>query len=295
MELAFQVDELERKVKSQQDQLFLAKQELTNTAAELKMRAVQAEGGHRRGLEAGAPGGQVESWEQGPEEPAHAFLCPQSAWNWRGGGPGRAWRTWSSCVSRRCLLRGVVGPRALPMSAWGLQAPQCSLTSPKHPPGWAPLTPLGSSVAAFHLPQQMPDPEPPNQGLEGPLPHGAGGPTAQAAVGSVALGRALHLCFLRPSGQPLGRNRVPEIHLLPRVRVPRGKAGSQPDRPVPPAPRQVEHMARHLEESERALQERVQRLEAARLSLEEVSTGRAGCPPVSPQGLGEGAWALPQP
>lgn len=38
-----QVDELERKVKSQQDQLFLTKQELTNTAAELKMRAVQAE------------------------------------------------------------------------------------------------------------------------------------------------------------------------------------------------------------------------------------------------------------
>lgn len=30
-------------------------------------------------------------------------------------------------------------------------------------------------------------------------------------------------------------------------------------------------MTRHLEESERAMQERVQRLEAARLSLEEVS------------------------
>lgn len=41
----FQVDELERKVKSQQDQLFLTRQELTNTSAELKMRAVQAEGG----------------------------------------------------------------------------------------------------------------------------------------------------------------------------------------------------------------------------------------------------------
>lgn len=38
-----QVDELERKAKSQQDQLFLARQELTTTAAELKMRAVQAE------------------------------------------------------------------------------------------------------------------------------------------------------------------------------------------------------------------------------------------------------------
>ncbi|XP_016019280.2 leucine-rich repeat-containing protein 45 isoform X2 [Rousettus aegyptiacus] len=38
-----QVDELERKVKSQQDQLFLTRQELTNTSAELKMRAMQAE------------------------------------------------------------------------------------------------------------------------------------------------------------------------------------------------------------------------------------------------------------
>ncbi|XP_036124559.1 leucine-rich repeat-containing protein 45 isoform X1 [Molossus molossus] len=38
-----QVDELERKAKSQQDQLFLTRQELINTSAELKMRAVQAE------------------------------------------------------------------------------------------------------------------------------------------------------------------------------------------------------------------------------------------------------------
>ncbi|XP_041580758.1 leucine-rich repeat-containing protein 45 isoform X2 [Vulpes lagopus] len=38
-----QVDELERKVRSQQEQLFLARQELTNTAAELKARAIQAE------------------------------------------------------------------------------------------------------------------------------------------------------------------------------------------------------------------------------------------------------------
>ncbi|XP_039715738.1 leucine-rich repeat-containing protein 45 isoform X2 [Pteropus medius] len=38
-----QVDELERKVKSQQDQLFLTRQELTNTSAELKMRAIRAE------------------------------------------------------------------------------------------------------------------------------------------------------------------------------------------------------------------------------------------------------------
>lgn len=38
-----QVDELERKVKSQQEQVFLTRQELTNTSAELKIRAIQAE------------------------------------------------------------------------------------------------------------------------------------------------------------------------------------------------------------------------------------------------------------
>ncbi|XP_045425700.1 leucine-rich repeat-containing protein 45 isoform X1 [Lemur catta] len=43
LSLRNQVDELERKVKSQQEQLFLTRQELTNTSAELKIRAVQAE------------------------------------------------------------------------------------------------------------------------------------------------------------------------------------------------------------------------------------------------------------
>ncbi|NWI87696.1 LRC45 protein, partial [Pitta sordida] len=38
-----QVDELERKCKAQQDQLFQVKQDLANTTAELKLRAVQAE------------------------------------------------------------------------------------------------------------------------------------------------------------------------------------------------------------------------------------------------------------
>ncbi|XP_076725221.2 leucine-rich repeat-containing protein 45 isoform X2 [Callospermophilus lateralis] len=38
-----QVDELERKLKSQQEELFLTRQELTNTSAELKIRVVQAE------------------------------------------------------------------------------------------------------------------------------------------------------------------------------------------------------------------------------------------------------------
>lgn len=43
-----------------------------------------------------------------------------------------------------------------------------------------------------------------------------------------------------------------------------------------PAPGQVEHMTRHLEETEKAMQERVQKLEVARLSLEEVSAHHAG-------------------
>uniref|UniRef100_A0A8D2PQ28 Leucine rich repeat containing 45 n=1 Tax=Zosterops lateralis melanops TaxID=1220523 RepID=A0A8D2PQ28_ZOSLA len=44
-----QVDELERKCKVQQDQLFQVKQDLTSTTAELKLRAVEAEGEWRSG------------------------------------------------------------------------------------------------------------------------------------------------------------------------------------------------------------------------------------------------------
>lgn len=43
--------------------------------------------------------------------------------------------------------------------------------------------------------------------------------------------------------------------------------------------KEVEHMTRHLEESERTMQERVQRLEASRLSLEEVSMCWLGARP----------------
>ncbi|KAK2112395.1 Leucine-rich repeat-containing protein 45 [Saguinus oedipus] len=43
MLLAFQVDELERKVKCQQEQLFQTRQELTSVSAQLKMQAIQAE------------------------------------------------------------------------------------------------------------------------------------------------------------------------------------------------------------------------------------------------------------
>lgn len=41
---SLQVDELERRGKAQQDQLFQLKQDLTTTVADLRLRAVQAEG-----------------------------------------------------------------------------------------------------------------------------------------------------------------------------------------------------------------------------------------------------------
>lgn len=53
-----QVDELERKVRSQQEQLFLARQELSSATTELKMRASQAEGGHLPTAEGPERGGQ---------------------------------------------------------------------------------------------------------------------------------------------------------------------------------------------------------------------------------------------
>lgn len=78
--LAFQVDELERKAKSQQDQLFLTRQELTNTSAELKMRAVQAEGVHRQGPGDGSPRtGGCEFWEGGPGGAAPGSPCASRA------------------------------------------------------------------------------------------------------------------------------------------------------------------------------------------------------------------------
>lgn len=64
----------------------------------------------------------------------------------------------------------------------------------------------------------------------------------------------------------------PRFACLPESGSHGGKPGELARQPRPhPAPGQVEHMTRHLEESERAMQERVQRLEAVRLSLEEVS------------------------
>ncbi|XP_025715729.1 leucine-rich repeat-containing protein 45 isoform X1 [Callorhinus ursinus] len=69
-----QVDELERKVRAQQEQLFLARQELSNTTAELKMRANQAEGGHRQAAAEGPRGGRTGS--EGPSGSPTRALPP---------------------------------------------------------------------------------------------------------------------------------------------------------------------------------------------------------------------------
>ncbi|KAK2504108.1 hypothetical protein MC885_011176 [Smutsia gigantea] len=136
-----QVDELERKVKSQQEQLFLTRQELTTMSAELKMRAVQAEGGQMQ-------------------------ACYRGTW--------------------RRERQGQAGWRVL-----GLRKP-LKESHPHSSPG---------------LPERL----------------------------------ELEKKRSRQSLEDSERLRFKE----------------------------VEHMTRHLEESERAMQERVQRLEASRLSLEE--------------------------
>lgn len=88
---ALQVDELERKVRSRQEQLFLARQELSSATAELKMRASQAEGGHPPTAEGPERGGRREGpWGVPPMLSPLGF---QSVWNWRRNGPDRAWKT----------------------------------------------------------------------------------------------------------------------------------------------------------------------------------------------------------
>lgn len=132
-----QVDELERKVKSQQEQLFLTKTELTNTMAELKMRAIQAEGQHTQACCWG-----LGTW--GPlRSPTHTPpLCFQNAWSWRRTGPGRAWRTRNICASRRCLISCVVWALPSPRPR-GLQTSQWGTVLPRQTPGRASLNNLG--------------------------------------------------------------------------------------------------------------------------------------------------------
>ena len=176
--LTLQVDELERKVKSQQEQLFLTKTELTNTTAELKMRAVQAEGQHTQaccwGLRTRSP----------MRSPTHLSpLCFQNAWNWRRRGPGRAWRTRNTCASRRCLISCVI---------WALPSlfPQWGTVSLRQTPGWASLNNLGllMTVPADVRPK-------PSLLVSRRDPDSARA-TVQAAIWGAALGPALHPGFL---------------------------------------------------------------------------------------------------
>lgn len=97
---------------------------------------------------------------------------------------------------------------------------------------------------------------------------GATVPVVQASVDSL---------YVPPPTPPirasvLGAHQDPQGRpLLPRVGIPWGEGqGSWCWLALTPSFGQVDHMTRHLEESERAMQERVQRLEALRLSLEEV-------------------------
>ncbi|XP_077611819.1 leucine-rich repeat-containing protein 45 isoform X1 [Crocuta crocuta] len=230
-----QVDELERKVRSQQEQLFAAREELTSTTAELRARAIQAE--ERLELEKKRSRQSLEDLERlrATEVPVSEPLRPPAVPAVRPG-PAEASVTWC--------------PWSTPLA--GL-----------------PLTALGRLA----VPAQADN----TRELWTRLWKGA--PHRLRCAPCVALGCALHPCFLQSRvGQPiLGRSSVPKICLPPGVGreaslhggggVPRG-AGPSPA-PALPIPGQVEHMSRHLEESERAMQERVQRLETSRLSLEE--------------------------
>lgn len=222
---AFQVDELERKVKLQQDQLFLTRQELTNTSAELKMRAMQAEGGRTqacdRGAGHGSPGvgadgeprprgrteeprgggGRGASGTRGPWGPPLRFpLGFQSAWNWRRRGPGRAWRTRSSCASKRCLVSCVI---------WSLP-PHC-------PPGaFAHLSVARRPLTSLWVPGGSSPPAP------GPRPRtpAALGLWRRLPCASCHSACGTGMCPRSHLRQPLGRNGVPKIRLPPRVRIP---------------------------------------------------------------------------
>lgn len=144
--VGFQVDELERKVKSQQDQLFLTRQELTNTSAELKMRAIQAEGTHQEawGQEPTVWGGWGPGNGAPPEYPLHTFP-------WASRAPGTGEEEVSaepgglgaSALQGGASLMVSCGLFLPPLSAWGLQMPQCGLVTPKHTPGPALLASLG--------------------------------------------------------------------------------------------------------------------------------------------------------
>lgn len=89
-----QVDEMERRCKSQQQQIFELKQELTNSTAELKLRLAQAEGSRRSGSRICCEKGLLS---------CRGLLCAsQSVWKQRNEGPSKPWTTWTVCGRKRC-------------------------------------------------------------------------------------------------------------------------------------------------------------------------------------------------
>lgn len=122
-----QVDELERKVKSQQEQLFLTRQELTNTSAELKIRAIQAEGRHG------------QAWPRGDKElrrpPRRLTALPLWAPRALGYGEEES-QTEYGRLGKASLQGGAVlqKPWALPLSE-ACRLTLCGVILPVHAPG----------------------------------------------------------------------------------------------------------------------------------------------------------------
>lgn len=196
MVLASQVDELERKVRSQQEQLFLARQELTNTVAELKARAIQAEGGHMQAHSGGAQRGE-DGWRGHPGSPTHAVS------------PGLPERLElekkRSRQSSEDLeqLRAKEVPPAVPCDCLGPTGTS-GAWCPQSTPLLCSLAALGCCVVDLGQPQQVTDPETPDQPLERTI--------AQAARCSVPSGRGPGTCppsllLAKPGGQPLLRRK----------------------------------------------------------------------------------------
>lgn len=282
---AFQVDELERKVKSQQDQLFLTRQELTNTSAELKMRAMQAEGGRTQACDRGAGHGSPGAGADGEPRPRGRTEEPRGGGGRGAPGDPRAF-PWASRApgtgeEEVPAEPGGLGAAALQRGASSVMSSGPSLPTVRLGPSRTSAWPGDPSPAFGCRAAVLPQPQAPDPGPQ--LHWGCGaGCRVLPAIRPVALGRAREATC----GSPLEGTGSPRFACLPESGSHSGKARELARQPRPhPTPGQVEHMTRHLEESERAMQERVQRLEAVRLSLEEVS----------PRGLGAPATVSPPP
>lgn len=201
---AFQVDELERKVKSQQDQLFLTRQELTNTSAELKMRAMQAEGGRTQACDRGAGQRSPGAGADGEPRAQGAPGDPLCAFPWASRAPG----TGEEEVPAE---PGGLGAAALQRGAsiWSLP-PHC-------PPGaFAHLSVARQPLTSLWVPGGSSPPAP------GPRPRtpAALGLWRRLPCASCHSACGTGMCPRSHLRQPLGRNGVPKICLPPRVRIP---------------------------------------------------------------------------